>query len=461
MNRVLTSAGLLALGAGALYAYDPEMSRQQSGRPFSVAATVRGFYDDNINTSPDRIVVGTPAGGTRRVDPREESFGVQVSPSIHLNLPMEQTFISLGYAYFLNWYQKRDPNNIDQAHEFSAKLRHQFSPRHQIAVDDTFIVTSEPKDVNTFGINTAPTRLRTRGNVFHNQGSIDDTFQLTSLWGLSFGYVNNWTDYEADGAGSRSALLDRIEHLLRADARYQFNPKLVGIVGYSFGFTTFTGDEIISPAIPAFTDLNGVFHPKQPAAFSDDRNSLSHYLYVGVDYDITAKLRASVRVGAQFSEYSELDESSANPYANATLSYTFMPGTSLEAGISHARAATDVATVDSRGRPTIDAEATVLYAALHHRLMRNLTVSLLTQYQVATFNEGASDDRTDNLFMVGVNAEYHFNRHFSAEAGYNYDKLNSDAAVLVPHPITGKLREVGVNRDYQRNRFYVGLKATY
>ena len=421
MKRVLTSASLLALGAGSLLAVDPEMSRQQSGRLFTISATVRGFYDDNINTSPQN---------------NQESFGVQVSPSVHLNFPMEQTFISVGYTYNLLWYENRDPHRLDQSHEFDAKLRHQFNPRHQIAVDDSFVVTSEPTATTSFGIITTP--VRSRGNVWHNQGSIDDTFQLTSLWGLSFGYVNNWWDYRdhADGVpGSRSALLDRIEHLLRADARYQFNPKLVGIVGYSFGFTTFTADEVIG------VDTTGRL------IMSDDRNSFSHYGYVGVDYDITAKLRASVRVGAQFTEYSEVDESSANPYADASLSYTFIPGTSLEAGIRHSRAATDVSAVDTKGKPTLDAESTAVYAAIHHRITRSLTGSLLAQYQISNFEEGANDGETESLFLAGVNLEYHFNRHFSAEAGYNYDELNSDLK--------------GVDRSYRRNRFYVGLKATY
>ncbi len=437
MKRVLTSAGLLALGAGSLYAYDPEMSRQVSGRPFTISATVRGFYDDNVNTSPSKIITDNRNAAGRKIiiDPREESFGIQVSPSAHLNLAMEQTFVSLGYTYNLMWYENRD-DDIDQSHEFNAKLRHQFSPRHQIAVDDSFIVTSEPTQVENFGIITAPTRLRTRGNVLHNQGSIDDTFQLTSQWGLSFGYVNNWYDYEAEGVGSRSALLDRIEHLLRADARYQFNPKLVGIVGYSFGFTTFTGDEEI-----------GVDPITLRSIMSDERDSQSHYAYVGVDYDITAKLRASVRVGAQFTTYSEADEDSANPYADASMTYTFIPGTSLEAGIRHSRSATDVSAVDTSGNPTLDAEATAMYAAIHHRLMRNLTASVIGQYQISTFDDGANDGDTEELFLVGVNFEYHFNRHFSAEAGYNYDQLKSDL-------------QVG-SRGYERNRFYVGLKATY
>src|SRR5215216_2557926 len=135
MKQVFTSVGIMALGAASLYAYDPEMTRQLSGRPWTVAATVRGFYDDNVTTSPNHTFIpavkdndGNVIIPGKRVETRQDSFGFEVSPSAHLNLPMEQTFISLGYIYSLRWYQDRDPNDIDQSHEFNAKLRHQFSP---------------------------------------------------------------------------------------------------------------------------------------------------------------------------------------------------------------------------------------------------------------------------------------------------------------------------------------------
>jgi hypothetical protein len=66
---------------------------------------------------------------------------------------------------------------------------------------------------------------------------------------------------------------------------------------------------------------------------------------------------------------------------------------------------------------------------------------------MSNFENGANDGETEELFLVGVNFEYHFNRHFSAEAGYNYDQLNSNLK--------------GGDRSYERNRFYVGVKATY
>lgn len=425
MKQVLTSAGVLALSAASLCALDPEMTRQASGSPFSVSGTVRGFYDDNINTAPDNSKA------------REDSFGFSVSPAVHVNLPFEQTFLSLGYVYTLSWYENRSPRNIDQTHEFNAKLRHQFSPRQRIGVDDSFVFTSEPtiRD-RSYGINTDPTKGdtgRSRSSVYHNYGNIDYSLGLTPTLGLNLGYANHWYDYTSDGEYSRSALLDRIEHLIRADLNYDFTPKLVGVVGYSFGFTTFTGDELIVLG----SDLK-----------SDDRNSRSHYAYVGADYDITAKLRASARLGAQFTEYPDFDQSAANPYADVSISYKILSGTSIEAGVRHTRHATDVASIDiDNDRPTLDAVSTAIYAQLTHQITRQLSGSLLGQYQRSVFNEGKNDDRSEYLWLVGANLAYSFNRHWSCELGYNYDQL------------TSKVQES--NRSYYRNRVYVGVTARY
>lgn len=425
MKQVLTSAGVLALGAASLCALDPEMTRQASGSPFTVSGTVRGFYDDNINTAPDNSKA------------REDSFGFSVTPAVHLNLPFEQTFLSLGYLYTLSWYESRSPRHIDQTHEFNAKLRHQFTPRQSLAVDDTFVFSSEPtiRD-RSYGIITDPVKGdtgRSRSGAYHNYGAIDYSAGLTSKFGMSLGYNNHWYDYTSDGAGSRSALLDRIEHLIRADLNYKFTPKLVGVLGYSFGFTTFTADELIVP------DSSSILR-------SDDRDSLSHYAYAGLDYDITAKLRASARLGAQFSEYPDLDESSANPYADISVNYKILSSTSLEAGLRHTRNATDVASVRD-GQPTLDAVSTAIYAQLNHKFTSQLSGSLLGQYQRSVFNDGNNDNRSEYLWLFGANLAYAINRHWSCEVGYNYDQLTSNV-------------KEG-NRSYDRNRVYVGVTARY
>jgi hypothetical protein len=419
MKRVFTSAGILALGAAALHAYDPEMTRQISGRPWTVAASVRGFYDDNITTSHRD---------------KEDSFGAEVSPSVHLNLPFEQTFVALGYIYTLRWYENREPHEIDQAHEFNAKLRHQFSPRHAISVDETFLLTSEPTVADQFGFISTPVRTRTDADILHNRGAIDYNVVLTPRTALGLGYENNWYDYEQEGDGSRSALLDRIQHLIRADGRYQFNPTLVGIVGYSFALADYTGDERLVPR-----PLPGSM------LMSDDRNSHAHYGYVGADYDLTARLRASARVGASYTSFTEFDESTVSPYADASLSYTYLPGSAVSVGVRHDRSATDIVAPDPGGQPTLDAEATLVYAQVVHRITPKLTGSLIGQFQTMSFNDGVSDGSTEQLYLLGVNLAYQINRHFSTEVGYNYDVLSSDIA----------------GRSYHRNRVYVGVRAAY
>jgi hypothetical protein len=70
---------------------------------------------------------------------------------------------------------------------------------------------------------------------------------------------------------------------------------------------------------------------------------------------------------------------------------------------------------------------------------------LIGSYQYATFSQGGDSGKTDKYYGVGLNLTYAFNRHFSAEAGYNYDNLKSDIA----------------DRGYERNRVYIGVTAAY
>jgi hypothetical protein len=116
-------------------------------------------------------------------------------------------------------------------------------------------------------------------------------------------------------------------------------------------------------------------------------------------------LQASVRLGAQFTEYPDLNESSSNPYADISLSYRILTGTSVKAGVRHTRNATDVAAVDGEGRPTLDAETTAVYAEFSHQITRQLLLSLNGQFQRSEFNFGFNDGESEYLWLGGVNLE--------------------------------------------------------
>ena len=100
MKKIVASVGLVAVGATGLQADLLPALTTESGKPWTVSATLRGFYDDNINTIPDNQTL--PPGSSRG------SAGFEVSPAVQFSFPMEQTTLSFGAVYSLKYYD----NNV-------------------------------------------------------------------------------------------------------------------------------------------------------------------------------------------------------------------------------------------------------------------------------------------------------------------------------------------------------------
>src|SRR6185503_10659187 len=131
MKKILASAGLATLGAAGLHAaYAPGLTPMETSKPWSVSASLRGFYDDNYNTAPSHP-------SSPFVPQARSSFGFEVSPGVALNLlPTDQTYVGLSYLYSLRYYDDREENPIDHSHEFTAKLKHKFSERYKVDLSD-------------------------------------------------------------------------------------------------------------------------------------------------------------------------------------------------------------------------------------------------------------------------------------------------------------------------------------
>ncbi len=412
----------MALGAMSLKAqYAPGLTRMETSKPWSVSASLRGFYDDNYLALPSHLPPGTIEDFDR------ESFGFEVKPRVALNYSREMTYVGASYTYGLKWYEARDDEPIDQSHEVDLTLDHRFSDRLRASLSDSFVYAQEP-EIAEGGVGAAQVTARTGADVIRNRASIEGTFQLTEMFGLGLGYQNGWYDYLDDeldnGAelvGSRSDLLDRLEHLFRLDTRWQARPDLVGIVGYQFGMTDYTADEAIG----------GGF-------FSDARNNNSHYFYVGADYSVSEQLNVQGRVGARYTDYTEVDETDTSPYAEITGTYSYLPGSSLTLGFRHDKNPTDVA-------QALDQESSIAWITVSHRITPRITANGVGQYQYSSFEGGADNDAAENVFLAGVNLQYHITPNWSAETGYNFDRLDSDLSF----------------RSYSRNRIYLGVRAAY
>ena len=398
----------------------------ESGKPWTVAATLRGFYDDNINTIPNNTAL--PPGFHRA------STGFEVSPSIQFSFPMEQTSLSFGYVYSLKYYENKPAGNVenyDQTHQFNAALTHAFSERYHLSVSDSFVIGQEP-DFLRAG-NTFTTFQRISGDNKRNFGTITLGVQMTPEFSLEAGYANTLYSY-ADSAFS--GLLDELDHMAHLDGRYQFAPQTTGVVGYQFRETDYTGGQVIG------------FDPsRNQTVMSDERNARSHYLYIGIDENFRPDLTGSIRAGGRYTDYynNPAGQSDLSPYAQASLRYTYLPESFLEAGFSYDYSASSVFQPDSAGNLTLNSQAATVYASLNHRITPKLYGSILAQFQNGTFYGGSIDGQTEQYYLVGLNLQYRFTPNFSAEVGYNYDDVKSDLSF----------------RSYDRNRVYVGFTGSY
>src|SRR3989454_828320 len=324
MKKIIASASLAALGAASLHgAYAPGLSPQEKSKAWTISGTLRGFYDDNPTAS-----IGKD---------KQESWGLELSPSLAVNLALDQTLIGFNYTYDMRYYEARPRHEADHSHRVTLKINHAITERYKLEVSDSFNYAQEAE---LEGIVSNPTgTLRNEQSYAHNTGRLAFSAELTPILGLLAEYQNDYWDYEQRGDGSLSALLDRIEHLGSISARWQATPNTVGILTYSYGLIDHLSHESLdfrTAILPAFF----------PSVDPGTRDARSHFVSVGAEQTFTSQLTGKARVGAQFTDYPNAlpnqDNSVVSPYADASASWTYNPGSYLQLGIKHQRNQTDV-----------------------------------------------------------------------------------------------------------------------
>lgn len=444
MKKLFVSVGLVAVGTSAVCAAGGAgaMGMGDNSKNWSVSATLRGFYDDNYATSSKGIA------GTNEV---RDSFGVTIRPSVAYSLPLDNTSLGFRYTFGATWYEDRSKVNSqndpwDMSHEFAGFFNHNFSDKTSLDVMNSFVISQEPELLQS-GPLTVP--YRTEGDNIRNHGEITFNGTLTKQLKYTLGYQNTFFDYENSGGfviptvpaatvqSSLSGVLDRMEHMGLVNLNWQAAPKTVAVLGYNIGEVNYSSDETIA-------NLSTTNNVLVSSKFRDNR---SHYLYAGVNQNFTKDLLLSARVGAQRIQYvNDLSTPDATtPYISLNLNYAYRPNSTLTLGLTHSRNQTDVISPDANGRITQDQQTSVVYANLNHRFTPKLSGNISGQWQSSEFNGGLHDSKNDTYVDIGGNLRYRFNQHLTGEVGYTFSQLTSDIA----------------GRDYDRNRIYLGLTATY
>jgi hypothetical protein len=435
MKKIVASVGLAALGASTLQTVSGQELTAQGPKPWSVSGTLRGFYDDNINSASNKT----------------NSFGVEISPAVTFAFSTEQTTLNLGYVYSAKWYDTEQvgaDSHWDQQHVFNAALIHAFNEKDQISVSDSFVIGQEP-DVLRAG-NTFSTFQFVPGYNIRNYGVITLDGKVSRQIGYEVGYDNTYFRYADDAFGvdnlgildtapSLAGLLNRIENGVHAEGRWEFNPETFGVLGFRFRQIGYTADQPIATTV----NSAGVTENLN----SDVRDAKLYAPYIGAIHTFTPELSASVNVGANYADYYNDPSTSSqwSPYVNLSVKYNYGPESYVSAGFSQDRNATDIATV-ANGKITQDQESSVVFATVNHRITPKIYGNLTGQFQNSVFNGGTVDGDAEQYYLVGLDLEYRFTPCFSAHAGYNYDKLVAPSVLA---------------QSFDRNRVYVGVTASY
>ena len=143
-----------------------------------------------------------------------------------------------------------------------------------------------------------------------------------------------------------------------------------------------------------------------------------------------------------------MDDNVTNPFADANLTYGYAEGSNVQLGVKHERSRNDLAFAGASSL-ILDQEQTVVYSSINHRITPKLGASLQGTFLNGKYEGGGAgiDGANDEYWALGLNVNYTINQFLSAEAGYNFDDYDSGVLTAV--------------RSYDRNRVYIGLRASY
>ncbi len=438
MKKLLTCAGLAAVGAASMHAQ--YLGDAQFTKPWMVSAKLRGFYDDNYATTQ------YPA--------KRGSYGFSVAPTAGYTYSSDLTSVTLQAGYEGRYFEDRTRGSMDHAFLADLKVAHTFSERYKMDLGDQFRLAQEPFLVEPGAVQAS--FIRTQGDNLRNTAMVSNSASLTEKLSAKFSFDHSFYDYEAKGSGSWSALLDRQTFTPALDLRWQFQPETTGILGYQFEATDFAGKY---PLMPGAENLPAGNIRKTMTG--DVRDSRSHFMTLGLDHSFNTALSFQVRGGAEYTQYPNAQQADEkwSPYADAKINYAYAEGSKITIGAKHTRYATDVALLQIVGGAdagtAYDKESTVAYAQINHKITARLMAIARASWQIDQLNSSAPDvdGRLDNYYSLGAELSFEINKFLFAEAGYSYDRLSSELDNLP----NGQ----GVGRSFTRNIIYLGLRATY
>jgi polysaccharide biosynthesis protein VpsM len=207
-------------------------------------------------------------------------------------------------------------------------------------------------------------------------------------------YANYLVDYTA----SRNKFRDRLDNSFAAYIFYKLRPKTALFYEYAFVDVDYR-DNIVS-------------------------NSKEHNQFVGIQWDMTAKSKGSIKAGYGLKDFNDSStDDSRNFIFEAQIDHKLTPKTSLLFSASRKTEETDVSTTDYVLSDSVSAEYL-------QRLTGKITFDAKLSYTHDRYHDdltygGITETLEDDYYMAMLALQYRFREWLQIDTGYIFDKRES------------------------------------
>lgn len=343
---------------------------------------------------------------------RTSDLITSITPGIDLSLgtPYSKHYLSLGYEFHQNFYQKRsDVNYSDHSLSFNLRLtgyRVSLQGSDQIELQNS---------VMGGGLN--PLVLGESANV--ERITFSDSYQVsysfTDKINGHIGLSHGRTDYE-----SGTWLYDSTSLRGTLGATYKPRTRMTFVSEVYYGKT-----------------MSEPNHPLQWPA--PDMNSLG--TFVGVSEVFLNRITGTVRVGYEVRQFEGRSGSKGDPVVNASLSYRFSER--LRGTLSYARS-----TSVSAQSPDSSYASDNVNLSLNRTLgpTGKIMVSGGGTLRISQYDGGSVvyGDRTDNQWTAFLDVSYRFQPWLSTGLRYEYELFNSSSKAIIDYDVNRITLRLGI-----------------
>jgi hypothetical protein len=356
--------------------------------PLQISVFTAIGYDDNVFA--------------QHTDRKGSGF-TEASLNIATHIGNERTKLDAILGTGLDFYWDRPGRSVDPNISLNLSFSHQLNRRTFIALADYLSYSAQPNLQLGVGAQNQV------ANYIYNSSTLSFGFEWTPRFATVTSYTANVLYYDRPSIGDT---LNRLDNLVGQQFRYLLLPEVTAVAEYRFEYVDY---------------------------FSNSRlNSYSNFALGGADLTLGPRLTFTFRAGAEFRHYEEPQpggqQDLAEPFAESTLAYQYLPGSYLEWYNRYGLEESDLGIGYRRTYRT--------GLRLSHVFGQRLRLIGAAYY---SYNEYVDPSLTENVLDLNIGLTYQIRRSLALSAGYTFER---DFSQLI-------------SRDYYRDRFYLGLLFTF